>query len=293
MKVHLVDGTYELFRHYFALPSATDADGREVGALVGVLNSVLGLIEGEATHVAVATDHVVESFRNDLWPGYKSGEGLEPELWNQFHPLEEALRAMGVVVWAMSDLEADDGLASGAVAAAADPAVEQVLICTPDKDLSQCVVGTRIVQFDRRKRELRDQAGVVEKFGVLPASIPDYLALVGDSADGFPGIPGWGAKSTATVLARYDHLEDIPTDVADWDVQVRGAARLSANLEANREAAELFRILARLRTDEPLFESVEELRWTGPREDFGQVMTRLGSPALAERAQALGEARAR
>ena len=292
MKVHLVDGTYELFRHYFAVPSSQDSEGLEVGALVGVLGSILGLLEGGATHVAVATDHIVESFRNDLWPGYKSGEGLEPELWNQFHPLEDALRDMGVVVWAMTELEADDGLASGAALAAADPAVEQVLICTPDKDLSQCVVGTRVVQFDRRKRELRDQAGVVEKFGVMPASIPDYLALVGDSADGFPGIKGWGAKSTGTVLARYDHLEYIPSDPSEWDVSVRGAARLSENLEANRELAELFRTLARLKTDEPLFGSIEELRWRGAEPSFAATCERLRAPRLAERAAALTQARA-
>lgn len=293
MKVHLIDGTYELFRHYFALPSSVDEDGREVGALRGVLASVLGLLEGGATHIAVATDHVVESFRNDLWADYKSGEGLEPELWEQFHPLEDALRSMGVVVWAMTDLEADDALASGAALAAADPEVEQVLICTPDKDLSQCVVGTRVVQFDRRKRELRDQAGVVEKFGVMPASIPDYLALVGDSADGFPGVPGWGAKSSGTVLARYDHLEDIPSDPSEWDIQVRGAARLSENLEVARDLAELFRTLARLKTDEPLFESVEELRWSGAEASFTALCSSLGSTQLAGRAQALHQDRAR
>lgn len=293
MKVHLVDGTYELFRHYFALPSSLDADGREVGALVGVLSSMLGMLEGGATHIAVATDHIIESFRNQLWAGYKSGEGLEPELWDQFHPLEDALRSMGVVVWAMTDLEADDGLASGAALAAKDPKVEQVLICTPDKDLSQCVVGTRVVQFDRRKRELRDQSGVVEKFGVMPASIPDYLALVGDSADGFPGIPGWGAKSASTLLARYDHLEDIPDNPDDWDVKVRGAARLSAALEGARDLAVLFRTLARLRTDAPVFGDVEELRWRGPQEDFADFSRKLGSPQLATRAAALGEARAR
>jgi 5'-3' exonuclease len=292
MKVHLIDGTYELFRHYFALPSSSDADGREVGALVGVLASVLGLLEGGATHIAVATDHVVESFRNDLWAGYKSGEGIEPELAEQFHPLEDALRSMGVVVWAMTDLEADDALASGAALAAADPGVEQVLICTPDKDLSQCVVGTRVVQVDRRKRELRDQAGVVEKFGVMPASIPDYLALVGDSADGFPGIQGWGAKSSGIVLARYDHLEDIPSDPSEWDIQVRGAARLSENLEAGRDLAELFRTLARLKTDEPLFDSVDELRWSGAETSFTALCSNLGSTQLAERARVLQRDRA-
>ena len=291
MRVHLLDGTYELFRHYFGAPPVADRHGRERGAVVGVLGSVLGMFEGGATHLGVATDHVIESFRNDLWPGYKTGEGIEPDLRQQFHPLEETLRAMGVVVWPMVEMEADDGLASAAGLASADGRVEQVLICTPDKDLSQCVLGTRVVQLDRRKREIRDEAGVAEKFGVLPASIPDYLALVGDSADGFPGIPGWGAKSTATVLGRYGHLEAIPTDHADWDVQVRGAARLSKNLEENRDLAKLFRRLATLRYDAPLFQSVDELRWTGPDPSFDEVADELGSPDLARRARSLAEGR--
>jgi len=285
MRVHLVDGTYELFRHYFALPSSRASDGREVGALVGVLGSILGMLQSGATHLGVATDHVVESFRNRLWPGYKTGEGLEPALWAQFHPLEDALRTMGVVVWAMEDLEADDGLASAAHLAAADPRVEQVLICTPDKDLSQCVVGDRVVQFDRRKREIRNEAGVVAKFGVPPASIPDYLALVGDSADGFPGVSGWGAKSAALVLGRYRTLEGIPSEPAAWEVSVRGAARLSAALEANREQALLFRTLATLRTDASLFDSADELKWSGPRPEFEVVAQALGSPDLWDRAR--------
>ncbi len=287
MKVHLVDGTYELFRHYYGAPPAKDEEGRERGAVVGVLSSILGMIEGGATHLGVATDHVIESFRNDLWPGYKTGEGIEPELLDQFHPLEAALESMGVAVWPMVELEADDGLASAAGLASANGEVEQVVICTPDKDLSQCVMGDRVVQLDRRKRETRDEGGVVDKFGVMPASIPDWLALVGDSADGFPGIPGWGAKSSAAVLARYGHLEAIPVDPAVWDVDVRGAARLSANLEANRQAAFLFRELATLRTDAPLFESVEELRWTGPTEAFEALTAELGAPDLARRAAEL------
>jgi len=285
MNVHAIDGTYELFRHYFALPSSIDSEGREVGALVGVLGSVLSMIEAGATHLGVATDHVVESFRNDLYAGYKTGEGLEPELWEQFHPLEDALRDMGVAVWAMTDLEADDGLASAARIAAADERVDQVFVCTPDKDLSQCVVGARVVQFDRRKNEVRDQAGVVAKFGVLPSSIPDYLALVGDSADGFPGVPGWGAKSSAAILGRYDRLEDIPPDPSDWDVQVRGAARLGANLAEHKDEAFLFRTLARLRDNEPLFTSVDELRWTGPQPTFETTCDRLGARRLWARAQ--------
>ncbi|MSR03931.1 MAG: flap endonuclease [Gemmatimonadetes bacterium] len=285
MRVHLVDGTYELYRHFFALPPSADRDGNEVGAVIGVLGSMLGMLQDGATHVAVATDHVVESFRNGLWPGYKTGEGIEPNLYRQFHPLEAGLRAMGVVVWAMEAFEADDGLAAGARIAAADERVEQVLICTPDKDLGQCVVGSRVVQFDRRNREIRDEAGVVAKFGVRPGSIPDYLALVGDAADGFPGIRGWGAKSASAVLARYQHLEAIPADSAVWDVSVRGAARLSAALEADRPQALLFRTLATLRDDAPASDSVDELRWTGPRPEFEAVAAALGVPQLGDRAR--------
>ncbi len=284
MRVHLVDGTYELFRHFYALPSATDQDGREVGGMVGVLASLLAMLHDGVTHLGVATDHLIESFRNQLWPGYKTGEGIDPLLWAQFHPLEDALRAMGVVVWPMTDLEADDGLASAARLAAADPRVEQVLICTPDKDLSQCVSGDRVIQFDRRQRELRNENGVREKFGVPPTSIPDYLGLVGDSADGIPGIPGWGAKSAATVLARYPRLEEIPPDPGQWDVKVRGAARLSAALEERRDEALLFRRLATVRTDAPLFSDVEELRWRGPLPGFVAEAARLDRPDLWDRA---------
>lgn len=287
MRVHLVDGTYELFRHYYGRPGATDRDGREVGALIGVLGSLLAMIQDGATHLGVATDHVIESFRNDLWAGYKRGDGIEPALMAQFHPLEDALRAMGVVVWPMRELEADDALATAARLAAADPRVTQVLVCTPDKDLSQCVEGQRVVQFDRRARELRDEAGVIEKFGVPPASIPDYLALVGDAADGFPGIPGWGAKSAAAVLARFRRLEEIPADPDAWGVPVRGATRLSASLEAARETAYLFRTLATLRRDAPLFTDVESLRWSGPEPAFEPLAEQLGAPDLWRRARAL------
>jgi 5'-3' exonuclease len=286
MNVHLVDGTYELFRHYFALPSRADRDGREVGALVGVLESVLAMIRDGATHLGVATDHTVESFRNDLYDGYKTGDGIEPELWEQFHPLEGALRAMGVRVWAMVDQEADDGLAAAAARAEADTRVKRVFVCSPDKDLAQCVRDDRVVQFDRRRRELRNAAGVRAKFGVPPESIPDWLALVGDAADGFPGLPRWGAKSSATVLARYGHLERIPADAADWSVPVRGAAGLAATLREQREDALLFRELATLRTDHPVFDNVEELRWSGPTPDFPSLCARLGVPRLAERAAA-------
>jgi len=266
--VHLVDGTYELFRHYYALPSARDEDGREVAAVRGVLASVLGMIREGATHIAVATDHVIESFRNELWPGYKTGEGIEPELLAQFPLLEETLMAAGIVVWPMVRFEADDALAAGAAIAAGDPRVEQVIICTPDKDLAQCVSGTRIVQLNRRTRVTYDEAGVVQKFGVSPGSIPDYLALVGDSADGYPGLPGWGAKSAAAVLAKFAHLESIPADSREWRVNAANASTLAATLSRERERALLFRTLATLRIDNPLFDNVDELRWAGPTAAF-------------------------
>src|SRR5688572_22586317 len=252
MDVHLIDGTYELFRHYYAVPSARDAQGREVGAVRGVLASVLSMINGGARYVGVATDHVIESFRNRLWPAYKTGDGIEPDLLAQFPLLEDALEAAGFVVWPMVEFEADDALAAGAAAAACDPSVERVVICTPDKDLAQCVRGTRVVQLNRRTRQVRDEAGVVEKFGVLPQSIPDYLALVGDSADGYPGLRGWGAKSAAAVLARYGHLEAIPADPRTWNVNAASPAALARTLQAHRDDAFLFRTLATLRTDVPL-----------------------------------------
>ena len=260
MDVHLIDGTYELFRHYYALPSARDTNGREVAAVRGVLASILGMIKGGATHIGVATDHVIESFRNDLWPGYKTGEGIEPDLLAQFPMLEEALSSAGIVVWPMVEFEADDALAAAAAAAAADSRVDHVIICTPDKDLAQCVRGTRVVQLDRRKRVTRDEAGVIQKFGVSPASIPDYLALVGDAADGYPGLPGWGAKSSAAVLAKFVHLEYIPTDYRDWHVNAASASALASTLSRERDRALLFRTLATLRTDIPLFDNVDELR---------------------------------
>ena len=291
VNVHLIDGTYELFRHHFGAPAARDASGGPAGAVRGVLASLLGMLERGATHMAVATDHVIESFRNDLWPGYKTGAGIDPDLLSQFHPLEEALRGMGVRVWAMRELEADDGLASGASRAARDSRVERVYICTPDKDLSQCVVGDRVVQLDRRRNEIRDEDGVVAKFGVGPASIPDYLALVGDSADGFPGLPGWGAKSTAAVLGRYRHLEHIPGRADRWDVRVRGAGRLAATLAANRAAAMMFRDLATLRDSAALFEDVDELKWRGPTAGFRELAAHFGVPGLWTRAERLGESR--
>src|SRR3954468_8615689 len=261
MEVHLIDGTYELFRHYYALPSARDASGREVAAVRGVVASVLGMINAGATHVAVATDHVMESFRNALWPGYKTGAGIDPDLLAQFPLLEEALAALGVTVWPMVEFEADDALASAASAAANDPHVDRVVICTPDKDLAQCVSGTRVVQLNRRTRTTLDEAAVIAKYGVPPASIPDYLALVGDSADGYPGLQGWGAKSAAAVLAKFGHIEAIPASCRDWNLNVTNAASLADTLERERQKSLLFRTLATLKSDIPLFKNVDELRW--------------------------------
>ena len=274
MKVYLIDGTYELFRYYYALPSVREG-GVEVAALRGVVGSVLGLINSGVTHLAVATDHVIESFRNRLWRGYKTSAGVEPELLAQFHPLEDALRSLGVVVWPMVEFEADDALASGAALAERDARVERVVICTPDKDLGQSVRGTRVVQLDRRRNLTRDEAGVVSKFGVAPASIPDYLALVGDAADGYPGLKGWGPKSSAAVLAKFGHLEAIPEDWRMWKVNAANAATLAATLVRDREQAMLFRDLATLRSDIALFESVDELEWRGPTPEFARLAARL------------------
>ena len=292
MIVHLVDGTYELFRYFLSPAAAFDRSAPpELRAVRGVVGSMLGMLESGATHLGVATDHVIESFRNELWPGYKTGEGIDPVLRAQFEPLEDALRSLGVSVWAMVELEADDALATAAEMAAADPRVGQVVICTPDKDLAQCVRGERVVQLDRRRNETRDESGVEKKFGVRPASIPDWLALVGDAADGYPGLPGWGAASASAVLARYAHLEGIPGRAADWEVSVRGAARLAATLAEQRERARLFRTLATLRADAPIEASVDALRWTGPLPDFRSWAERLGTPALHERAAALAARR--
>src|SRR5438876_9025049 len=269
MDVHLIDGTYELFRYFYAVPATADVKGQEVGAVRGVLNSVLSMIEGGATHIGVATDHVVESFRNDLYPGYKTSEGVPPELLSQFPILEDALAAMGVVVWPMVDYEADDALASAAGKAAKDDRVKQVLICTPDKDLSQCVVGTRVVQLDRRREIVRDEAGVVAKFGIKPQSIPDFLAVVGDTADGFPGLPGWGVKAAALTLSQYPHLESIPKDWQDWHPSIRTARVLSESLFSSWNDALLFRTLATLRLDVAVFDTVEDRRWSGPQPIFG------------------------
>lgn len=288
MDVYLIDGTYELFRYFFAVPSAKDGSGQEIGAVRGVLGSVLSMIEGGATHLGVATDHVVESFRNDLYPGYKTSEGVDPALLSQFLILEEALAAMGVVIWPMVEFEADDALASAAAKATKEESLRQVFICTPDKDLGQCVVATRVVQLDRRREIVRDEAGVVAKFGVSPQSIPDYLAVVGDSADGFPGVSGWGQKAAAQVLSLYPHLEHIPKDWREWHPSIRKARGLSEALFGAWNDALLFRTLATLRLDVPVFDSVEDLRWKGPRPGFEEFCRRLKAPELLRRATAAG-----
>ena len=286
MDVHLIDGTYELFRHYYAVPSAIDEEGREVGAVRGVIASVLGMINRHATHLGVATDHVIESFRNRLWRGYKTSAGVPPDLLAQFPLLEEALGALGVVVWPMIEFEADDALAAAAVKSAADDDVDRVFICTPDKDLAQCVRGTRVIQLLRRTNVILDEAAVLKKFGVSPESIPDYLALVGDSSDGYPGLRGWGAKSTAAVLAKFKHLEDIPQDWREWRVNATSAAALSRTLDEERDLAFLFRDLATLRTEIPVFDSVDDLRWNGPTERFAELAARF------DRAKAPAEGKA-
>jgi 5'-3' exonuclease len=293
MDVHLVDGTYELFRHFYGQPPREADDGSEIGAARGVVTSVLSMVANGATHVGVATDHVIESFRNDLWPGYKTGEGIDPVLRSQFDILETALQALGVGVWPMVELEADDALASAAAVAASDPEVERVIICTPDKDLAQCVVGSRVVQLDRRKDTLTDEAGVWAKFGVAPHSIPDWLALVGDTADGFPGLAGWGKRSASVVLAHYGSLNEIPDALKDWDPKVRqelrGAAKLAERLATERELALLFKDIATLRTKPAVMKKVSSLRWQGPKSDFDDVCRHFRDPALADRAAALAK----
>lgn len=285
MNIYLVDGTYELFRYFYAVPPAKDKNGQEIGAVRGVLASVFSMIEAGATHIGVATDHVVESFRNDLYAGYKTSEGVPPELLSQFPILEEALQQLGVMVWPMIEFEADDALASAAAKAAQNPDVTQVLICTPDKDLGQCVSGTRVVQLDRRREIVRDEAGVEAKFGVRPESIPDYLAVVGDSAVGFPGIAGWGSKAAAIVLSQYLHLENIPKDWRSWKVTIRRAAALGESLFSAWDEALLFRTLATLRVDVPVFDSIDELRWRSPRPEFEGLCQRMKLPDLMRRVE--------
>ena len=271
MNVHLIDGTYELFRHYFAVPKARDQQGREVGAVRGVLASLLSMMRNGVTHIGVATDHVIESFRNSLWSGYKTAEGVAPDLLSQFPILEEVLSAAGIMVWPMVEFEADDALASASALALKDPRVEQVIICTPDKDLAQCVQASRVVQLIRRTNVTLDESGIIAKFGVPPASIPDYLALVGDAADGYPGLPGWGAKSTASVLAKFHHIESIPASARDWHVNVMNTAALADTLLRERQQALLFKTLATLRGDIPLFDNVDQLHWTGPAAEFDRI----------------------
>jgi 5'-3' exonuclease len=291
--VYLIDGTYELFRQYFGRPSSAARDGTEIGATRGVLWSVASLLSQGVTHLGVATDHVIESFRNDLWAGYKTGAEVPQELKSQFPLLEEALEFLGVRVWPMTDLEADDALASAAAVACDDSRVDQVLICTPDKDLAQCVVAGRVVQLDRRTGVVSDEGAVRERYGIGPASIPDWLALVGDSADGFPGLSGWGRRSASVVLARYGHIEAIPDEVADWDPEVtralRSAPSLAARLAAERESAMLFKVLATLRIDRTLLGDVDELRWRGPTPGFGDMCRYLRDESLAGRMATLGE----
>ena len=294
MEVHLIDGTYELFRQFFGQPSRKGDDGAEIAAVRGVVLSLLNMLDEGATHLGVATDHVVESFRNDLWPGYKTSAGIEPALLAQFGVVETALRALGVVIWPMVDLEADDALASAAAIAAGDERVDRVVICTPDKDLAQCVVGRRVVQLDRRKKMVIDEEEVWNKFGVAPRSIPDWLGLVGDAADGFPGLAGWGKRSASLVLAHYGTVGEIPDDVSEWDPEVRtsvrGAAKLAERLATERDRAELFKDLATLRVDRSLMDGVESLRWQGPTEEFEAVCRHLRDPGIADRAAELRRA---
>jgi 5'-3' exonuclease len=283
LDVYLVDGTYELFRHFYALPPHSNNRGEEVSATRGVLGSIAGMLESGVTYIGVATDHVIESFRNDLWPGYKTSEGVDPRLLAQFPLLEQALEAMGVVVWPMVELEADDALAGAALSLSKLPKVSRVYICTPDKDLAQCVKDDRVVQLDRRARQVRNEAGVREKFGVQPSSIPDYLALVGDTADGYPGLAGWGEKSAGALIGSYAHLEAIPRSSLDWKVKVRGADRLAETLQKSFRLALLFRDLATLRTNEPRIRSPNEIRWRGPGPSFAAISERLDDPQLVNR----------
>ncbi len=290
MKVHIVDGTYELFRYHFA---KFNRDQRH-GAQRGVLNTLLDMIEGGATHIGVATDSLIKSFRNDMYAGYKDGSETDPDILAQFPELEQLLTLAGFTVWPQIRHEADDAMAAGAAMAAADSRVEQVIICTPDKDLAQCVTADgRVVQLDRRREVTFDRAGVIEKFGVPPESIPDYLGLVGDTADGFPGLSGWGAKSAAAVLSRYLHIDNVPDDVADWDVELRGAAKLAATLSANRSDADLFRRIATVALDAPVSKSVDELEWFGPISGFNEMCDTISAGRIGARANYLATERSR
>ena len=290
MKVHLVDGTYELFRHYFGAPSHITSEGYEVGATRAVLASMLSLLEQGATHIGIATDHTITSFRNELYEGYKDGSDIDPDISGQFHILEDLLEAAGFIIFPMVVVEADDALASAAVRSTVDKRVDQVVICTPDKDLGQCLTPDhKIVQYDRRKKLEMNYEAIIEKFGVRPESIPDYLGLMGDTADGFPGLQGWGAKSSSSVLAVYNHIEHIPEDPEKWEVSVRGAKKLAATLNENQSLALLFRQIATLIYDAPTFGSIDELHWEGPGSDFVQIAEKLDSTRLIERAERLAD----
>jgi len=284
MKIHLVDGTYELFRNHFGAPPKKAPDGREVGATLGLLRGLLALLAGpETTHIGCAFDHVIESYRNGLFPGYKTGAGVDPDLIAQFSLAEEAVSALGLVVWPMVEFEADDALATATARFKNEKTVEQIIICSPDKDLAQLVSGSRIVCWDRRREIVLDEAGVLEKFGVRPPSIPDWLALVGDSADGYPGIPGWGAKSASAVLTRYEHLEAIPDDPQGWGLSLGRAARLAETLAERREEALLYRQLATLREDVPLQEKLGDLEWQGAHERLKEICRQLGDQQIPKR----------
>ncbi len=284
MKIHLVDGTYELFRSFYGPPSRKSPDGREVGATIGLLHSLLALISAaDVTHIGCAFDSVIESFRNDLFAGYKTGEGIDPDLFGQFPLAERAIQALGVVVWPMVEFEADDAIATAAARFQDDPRVEQIVICSPDKDLAQLVSHNRVVCWDRRRDILYDQAAVVEKYGVAPASMPDWLALVGDSADGIPGVPGWGAKSAAALLSRFEYIEAIPEEITEWGLSTGRAKRLAANLEAHREEAGLYRRLTTLRADVPLNENLDDLAWRGARPELKSLCQEIGAESLIAR----------
>ena len=284
MNIHLVDGTYELFRGFYGPPPKKSPDGRQVGATLGLMRSILALLnDPQVTHIACAFDHIVESFRNDLFAGYKTGAGIDPDLFAQFPLAEQAVSALGIVAWPMVEFEADDAIATAAVRFKDQPGVDQVIICSPDKDLAQVVTGQQVVCWDRRREIVYDEPAVIEKYGVAPASIPDYLALVGDSADGIPGIPGWGAKSSAALLSKFRHIESIPDDTSNWDMTPGRARRLASNLADHRQEAELYRQLTTLRTDVPIIEDLSDLEWRGAREELTAFCEELGAGDISER----------
>jgi len=284
MQIHLIDGTYELFRHFFGAPSHINGSGQEVGAVRAVASSMLSMINQGATHIGIATDHVITSFRNELYDGYKDGSDLDPIILSQFNLLEEVLDSLGFMIFPMVDFEADDGLGAAARKAALNPDVEQVIICTPDKDLGQCLTqDEKIIQYDRRKELRITYETVIEKFGVAPESIPDYLGLVGDTADGFPGIKGWGAKSSATLLAHYHHIENIPNDHMEWAMQVRSSQKLSETLNNDYELALLFKLIATIDYDAPTFETVNELKWNGPKDNHENILKNIDGDRILQR----------